>query len=512
MISLTPLLLIISFLMPTELWSGALETIALEAPSDLPEHLDSENPILAARALSRLRQMDRNGIPQLARSLNKTLSPRSRALVENHLDLLLKGILEELDSIALELEVARSQPTEDASNAETILQKSQLRQRFLDLLEMGRSGGPFLAASIAGHLETISSSSRFLPRVYRRLQGELLQSWLQQNPTPQISGLTPAELRWLSTLTELAGPELSQGFWTEMMDSACMAAWSDLASFDPVLEHRGRKYFLDMGPEAVEFLQRQISSAEELGLPENLIREWQMQTRLRLSADFDGSHAISLSGWDELSGEKHLERLIRLMGVLGDEILPTLYHVATIAPDPVLRRRSAEFMSLLGDRRGARILLLDRRYGAERLEAASRDAILRAANLLRDSGDLSGARLLLEDLNERLPHDASARHALGLVLLRERNLPASIRQFRRSLELDASRSTAHYNLACALALSNQLEEAIDSLEMAIEMGYDRFSHAVKDADLQSLHNSSRFWDLIPKAFHTPEIQKEASER
>ena len=294
MISLTPLLLIISFLMPTELWSGALETIALEAPSDLPEHLDSENPILAARALSRLRQMDRNGIPQLARSLNKTLSPRSRALVENHLDLLLKGILEELDSIALELEVARSQPTEDASNAETILQKSRLRQRFLDLLEMGRSGGPFLAASIAGHLETISSSSRFLPRVYRRLQGELLQSWLQQNPTPQISGLTPAELRWLSTLTELAGPELSQGFWTEMMDSACMAAWSDLASFDPVLEHRGRKYFLDMGPEAVEFLQRQISSAEELGLPENLIREWQMQTRLRPSADFDGRHAMGL--------------------------------------------------------------------------------------------------------------------------------------------------------------------------------------------------------------------------
>ena len=48
------LFLILSLLLPTELSAGFPEIhshkIALEIPRDLPEHLDSENPILAARA------------------------------------------------------------------------------------------------------------------------------------------------------------------------------------------------------------------------------------------------------------------------------------------------------------------------------------------------------------------------------------------------------------------------------------------------------------------------------
>ncbi|MGB1396995.1 MAG: hypothetical protein ACPG7R_04055 [Planctomycetota bacterium] len=32
---------------------------------------------------------------------------------------------------------------------------------------------------------------------------------------------------------------------------------------------------------------------------------------------------------------------------------------------------------------------------------------------------------------------------------------------------------------------------------AINMGYDRFSHAAEDPDLKPLHDRPEFWDLIP---------------
>ena len=452
--------------------------------------------MLAARAVFQLEQFDSTHIPVLASALEQSLSPRTRAHLESKIDSLLLSILEELDQAILKLDELRIGSAADPANAEVILERKELRQQCSAFLKSARSGNTFLAASISRHLEWNSLRSPLLIRSYQRILEEIVGTWRSENPEVDADRLSEHDLRWLSSLPAGIQSSFDDSFRSGLHAKACQQAWSDVSSFDPILEKRGRRYFLDMGPVAVDFLRLKSLDSRQSKVPASQIREWEMRTRLRLPEKFDGHHAVSLGDWESRKGEEKLQTLSRLLGIMKEELRPTLHHVATQDADPALRRRCAELLSLLGDSRGARILLLERRYGTNRLEVASRDAMIRAAYQLRDSGDLSGARLILEDLNDRLPHDAAARHALGLVLLRQRELPAAIRQFRQSLELDPTRATAHYNLACALALSGMTEEAIASLADSIQMGYDRFSHAAEDPDLQSLHDDPRFWDLI----------------
>ncbi len=485
-----PLLLVVLLI-------SAISGYAAPLSGDLPNHLDSDDPILAARALSQLDQFDKTHIPLLVASLEGPTHPRTRAYLEFKLDSLLRSILEEVDQSILEMEELRVRSAADPGNAEVTLERKELRQRCSVLLETARSGKGILAASIARHVEWNSLRSPLLRRSYDRILDDILQIWLADNPQFETKPLSEHELRWLSSLPEWSRSIFSESFDLRLQADAFEQAWTNLCSFDPVLEKRGRRFLLDMGPQAVESIRLKAAEPDSSGLPDDLIKEWETKTLLRLPEKWDGHHSIPLGDWKTLSGEEKLQRLSRLLGVMREDLRPTLHHVATQDADPVLRRRCAELLSLLGDSRGARILLLERRYGANRLEVASRDAMIRAAYQLRDSGDLPGARLILEDLNDRLPHDAAARHALGLVLLRQRELPEAILQFRKSLELAPSRATTHYNLACALALSDLPDDAIASLAEAIKMGYDRFSHAVNDPDLKSLHDQPDFWDLIP---------------
>lgn len=143
-------------------------------------------------------------------------------------------------------------------------------------------------------------------------------------------------------------------------------------------------------------------------------------------------------------------------------------------------------------------MLIDRRFGSDRLEEASRDAILRAAKNLMSTQDLAGARSLLEDLLARFPLDSEVRQTSGLIFLRLRQLPKAITEFIRCLELDPTNTTAHYNLACAYALSGDKDAAFNSLNNAFKNGYDRVDHVRNDLDLESLRSDPRFEELLKK--------------
>lgn len=56
--------------------------------------------------------------------------------------------------------------------------------------------------------------------------------------------------------------------------------------------------------------------------------------------------------------------------------------------------------------------------------------------------------------------------------------------------------TAHYNLACSLALLGQREEALDALEHAVELGYDDVEHLLADEDLKPLRDDPRFREVV----------------
>ncbi len=59
--------------------------------------------------------------------------------------------------------------------------------------------------------------------------------------------------------------------------------------------------------------------------------------------------------------------------------------------------------------------------------------------------------------------------------------------------------TAHYNLACAQTRLNKLDEALDTLDKSVELGFHDAAHIEADEDLKPLHDKDRFAAILEKA-------------
>jgi tetratricopeptide (TPR) repeat protein len=60
-------------------------------------------------------------------------------------------------------------------------------------------------------------------------------------------------------------------------------------------------------------------------------------------------------------------------------------------------------------------------------------------------------------------------------------------------------ATAKYNLACVRLRQGKQDEALDLLAQAFELRSELKTHALTDADVQSLRGEPRFQDLVKKA-------------
>ena len=71
-----------------------------------------------------------------------------------------------------------------------------------------------------------------------------------------------------------------------------------------------------------------------------------------------------------------------------------------------------------------------------------------------------------------------------------------LRMDRKLVRLLPSDATAHYNLACSLALVKRKAEALRSLRQAVELGYRDFDWMQQDPDLEGLKNHPLFLALL----------------
>jgi len=70
---------------------------------------------------------------------------------------------------------------------------------------------------------------------------------------------------------------------------------------------------------------------------------------------------------------------------------------------------------------------------------------------------------------------------------------------RRLVGICPSEPTFHYNLACSHALLGRLDEALEALRRAIELGYDDWEHVERDEDLASLRKLDAYERVMAKA-------------
>ena len=99
---------------------------------------------------------------------------------------------------------------------------------------------------------------------------------------------------------------------------------------------------------------------------------------------------------------------------------------------------------------------------------------------------------------QRQPLDLQSLSELAQILTLLGRHPEALRRDRELVRHLPEDPTVHYNLACSLALVGHTGEAIDSLERAVELGYDDGAHLAEDEDLASLRHDPRFTALLAR--------------
>ncbi len=85
---------------------------------------------------------------------------------------------------------------------------------------------------------------------------------------------------------------------------------------------------------------------------------------------------------------------------------------------------------------------------------------------------------------------------LGGLYTKQGRIADGLKMDRRLVKLQPDNATAHYNLACSLALVRRKRDALRSLQQAITLGYRDYDWMLQDPDLDELKKHPEFVTLL----------------
>ncbi len=103
-----------------------------------------------------------------------------------------------------------------------------------------------------------------------------------------------------------------------------------------------------------------------------------------------------------------------------------------------------------------------------------------------------------ESVLRRAPGYSDVLEILGGLYTKTGRIGDGLRMDRRLVKLQPDNATAHYNLACSLALSKRRADALRSLRRAVDLGYKDYDWMSQDPDLEDLQKSKEFQNLLRK--------------
>jgi tetratricopeptide (TPR) repeat protein len=101
-----------------------------------------------------------------------------------------------------------------------------------------------------------------------------------------------------------------------------------------------------------------------------------------------------------------------------------------------------------------------------------------------------------ESILRRDPSYAEVAEILGGLYTKAGRIADGLKMDRKLVRLQPENATAHYNLACSLALSKRPAEALATLAQAIALGYDDADWMAEDPDLEQLRPRPDFQTLL----------------
>ncbi len=85
---------------------------------------------------------------------------------------------------------------------------------------------------------------------------------------------------------------------------------------------------------------------------------------------------------------------------------------------------------------------------------------------------------------------------LGGLYTKHGRIAEGLKMDRKLVRLQPVNATAHYNLACSLALLRRNRDALHSLRQAIALGYSDYDWMLRDPDLIELKKHPNFGVLL----------------
>lgn len=103
-----------------------------------------------------------------------------------------------------------------------------------------------------------------------------------------------------------------------------------------------------------------------------------------------------------------------------------------------------------------------------------------------------------ESVLRRDPGYTEVIEILGGLYTKTGRIEDGLKMDRKLVRLLPKNATAHYNLACSLALCKRKTDALRSLKEAISLGYDDLDWMSQDPDLEILKADPVFKKLLGK--------------
>jgi hypothetical protein len=103
-----------------------------------------------------------------------------------------------------------------------------------------------------------------------------------------------------------------------------------------------------------------------------------------------------------------------------------------------------------------------------------------------------------ESVHRRVPCYTDVIELLGGLYTKTGRIADGLRMDRKLVRLQPGNATAHYNLACSLALSRRRADALRTLRKAVALGYSDLNWMLRDPDLESLKGTPGFEQLLKR--------------
>ncbi len=112
--------------------------------------------------------------------------------------------------------------------------------------------------------------------------------------------------------------------------------------------------------------------------------------------------------------------------------------------------------------------------------------------------DLDFEIAFFERILKRLPNCADVLMALGNNYTERGLFEKSLTIDQRLCRLRPTDPIIHYNLACSYSIVGKIDQAIETLEHAVALGYHDSTYLQRDPDLDSIRRDPRYLALLER--------------